>query len=384
MAPLNMTPALRLFVPGNFEDAFVYMGTLLAVTDDHEIVSTNYDRLVEDTIDSPNLDVLYKLFLLQNDWLSQDGTQELLRDRLVRRSVVRRLTSGDEWLGLPEEWDSRIEYENLLGQGTLLDLQIYNQRLFAGTTSGMVQADLFADSGEVEFSAPRKRTDARCLSMSIRYGAVAASCGSDGLLLSFDEFSELDYEAPGELVRAPVAASVRTSWLGYHLINYGSATQSQALRSGYSLPRGGRRTVVVTEVAADERLIAPERQDQEGLDFHFNAHSTFFSHYASGRYEVRRRRWASGRLGKVESRYEGEMSRPLSTHEVLGGFVAETYSDVYLINDDGASRLYSGEAIAVRTFPNSRRYRNLVLVVSENGLHVISPIGAEPLLSSDD
>jgi hypothetical protein len=372
---MRVAPAIRLFVPGDFQDAFVYMGTLLAVTAEREIVALNFDQLVNELPPPADSGVLYTLFLLRNNMLGDAGAQALLGDRLIRKSIRRRFESTEEHLLAIDHWDSRLDYRRVLGDGALLDLQIYNSRLFAATTAGVVQTDLLSESSELRFSAPLKRTDARCMSISVRYGTVAASCGSDGLQMSYDEFSELTHDRPVALRAVPTDSSVRSAWLGYNFINYLNAVEAQGFKSSYQRADRGQRSTIVTGLTLDPALIRVEARDtRPDVDFRYNAHSTFFTHYESGDYELRTRRWASGRLGEVEVEHTGRMSRPLSTHETLGGFVAETYDEVNLIDEDGVSLLFSGEAIAVRTFPHSQWYKNLVLIVAEDGIHVVSPL----------
>jgi len=375
MANLASAPAIRQFLPGSFEDAFVYMNTLVVVTTDREILTTRFDRLIHRSAIGRDSQLLAGLFLLRNDFLEEEGTRSMLKDSLLSESLARRVSQTEEALLDLDEWEGRLGYEDLLGEGTLLDLQIYNQRLFAGTTHGVVQTNLLFELDDLRFSAPIKRTDARCLSLNIRYGTLAASCGPDGLLMSFDEFSELSNEPLSSLAVASTTPSVRTSWLGYHIVNYESATSVSGFRSKYRPTKSSRKANIVTEISADEGLLGAESEPADSdVDFRYNAHTTFFSHFSSGLFELRRRRWSHGRLGQIEFQSFGEMSRPLSTHSILHGFVAETYDAVVQVEREAVYVLYSGEAIVVRSFPYSQWYRNLILVVAEDGLHIMSPL----------
>lgn len=53
------------------------------------------------------------------------------------------------------------------------------------------------------------------------------------------------------------------------------------------------------------------------------------------------------------------------------GLVVETMNSVQLFTDDAWLPLLDSPALSVRTFPRSRRYRNLVSVVTEEGLFLI-------------
>src|SRR4051812_12066327 len=166
MANLASAPAIRQFLPGSFEDAFVYMNTLVVVTTDREILTTRFDRLIHRSAIGRDSQLLAGLFLLRNDFLEEEGTRSMLKDSLLSESLARRVSQTEEALLDLDEWEGRLGYEDLLGEGTLLDLQIYNQRLFAGTTHGVVQTNLLFELDDLRFSAPIKRTDARCLSLN--------------------------------------------------------------------------------------------------------------------------------------------------------------------------------------------------------------------------
>lgn len=375
----DLAPGFRIFVPGNFEDAFVYMNSLVLMTTERDLVSTNYERLLFSILpDDRRVKELASMFLLRNDYLATEGVEILFRDLGLRKSVLSSMgEASDELLTVVDEWDVSSSYEELLGDSIVLDLQIYAQRLFAATTKGVLQTDLVVDNGEMEFARRTKRTDARCLSIGIRYGTVAASCGDDGLLVSYDEFGQLDIEE-NLFSQGPSASSIRTSWLGYNLINYTGAASAEALHADYAYTRdrGRRSEAIVTGLNPDDQLIASEAGTWENADFVFNNHSTFFVHFESGSYEIHRRSWSRGKLGAVASTSHGELPRPLSAHAIRTGMVVETYDSVNLVNEDGVTRLHEGEAITVRSFPHSKWYQNLALIVSEDGLHIVSPFPA--------
>jgi hypothetical protein len=371
---------LRLFIPGDYEDVFAYMGQLVAVGNDRALLTLDFDELVESLVPA-DVWQLARLLLLRNDLLLSDGVRTLLADKTIASVLHRKLAGNGAFFVDPSSWNASTVYESLLGPAAVLDLQIYAQRLFVGTTSGLIQADLVQDDGELRFSQPVKRTDDRCLAVNIRYGTVAASCGSTGLMVSFDEFGQLREARRREALESCAPVSQRTAWLGYNLINYSTAVTAEALRAKYETTwrrSENRREVVLTEFRRDETLLSSERTAWKDADFVYNDQATFFVHRADDTYEARRRTWRNGRLSTVVSTDRGVIARPLSAHSSAAGLVLETYDAVWLYGPNGLSRLYEGEAIVVRTFPASIRYKNLIAVVDNDGLHIISPIAVEP------
>lgn len=375
--------ALRIHVPGDFEDAFLYMDHIVAVGGDRALMWTSLGKLLHDTLPT-QLEALGELFFRRNDLLAQEGTATLLRDPSVRLLVQTTFARNEEaFLAEPSDWFTSGEYARLLGTAYVLDLHIYNQRLYLGTTEGLLHADLTTES-EDEFFLSRlaKRTDARCLSIATRFGTLAASCEDAGLLVAYDEFAELGHGTGSSLAKVS-SRSTRTAWLGYNLVNYLTSAEAVGLKASYeTLWDRGRRAAVVTDLQTSESLLAPETASWDGADFAFNDHSTFFVHWPSKEFQVHRRTWARGRLGRRVDVLSGEIDRPLSAGSVLAGLVIETYDALWLLSGPVPELLHRGEAIAVRTFPNSVRYRNVIVAVDDEGLHLISPLRMEA--KSDD
>jgi hypothetical protein len=366
--------ALRLFVPGEYEDVFVYMDHLIAVGTDRAVLRMNLSEMLDTTL-PPSVRRLAYLWFERNDLLASSGVQALLADEQVRQVVENSLaTTVDAFLVEPR-WTTSEDYERLLGDATVLDFQIYRQRLFLGTTHGMLHADLIDDGIDFHFAQVTKRTDARCVALSVRYGAVAASCEDDGLLMSFDEFGELKPHFPTGLSRA-ATISQRSSWLGYNVVNYVDSSHAQGLRARYQVRSersGRRRDVVVTDVAQDEEMLGPVSQELRDADFVFNSHSRFFVHTEDGRFEVHQRAWSRNRLGASLASWSGEMDRPLSVVAAANGLAVETYSAIWLLGNETVHQIYEGEAIVLRSFPYSVRYQNLIAVVDKEGLYLVSP-----------
>lgn len=270
--------ALQLFIPGDYEDAFVYMDQILAVGTDRSLLRMNLSELLDDTVPASVRRLAY-LWFERNDLLSSPGTQALLSDQNVRQVVESSLASNADAFLVEPKWTTSDDYERLLGGATVLDLQIYAQRVFVGTTQGMLHANLINDGYELHFAGVTKRTDARCVGVSIRYGAVAASCEDDGLLMSFDEFGELELHSDDALEQV-ATVSQRSAWLGYNIVNYRDSSHAEGLRARYrTVPErnGRRRDVVLTDLEADDDLLGPMTEEwDDHVDFVFNAFAVLY------------------------------------------------------------------------------------------------------------
>lgn len=365
----TVAAAFRLHIPGNFEDAFLYMGNLYAVTPEREIVRHSYEGVVHRLMQKGELSLLSTPYLLRNDRLTRE-VADFVSEPSVHRAVTRVARERGNVIAPVVRWEGKEDFAAIVGSGDVLDMQIYRQRIYVGTTGGLVHAD-FESDGEWMFHQAVKRTDARCLAIKVQYGTLVASCGSDGILASPDDFGDIGAPQSGQLDVQGVSPSLRSGWLGYSLINYSVGAVAESFRAHYQQVPGGR--VVISDFQPRQEIIKKETDDWAGVEFAFNDYTTFFTHSGST-FRLHRRNWAGGRLGRVASESQGSLPSPLSAHASRSGLVVETYDAVWLIREGRApAKLLDGEALAVRTFPASIWYQNIALVVNDEGIWILSP-----------
>jgi hypothetical protein len=236
------------------------------------------------------------------------------------------------------------------------------------------------------------------MSTSVKYGTLVASCGSEGLFAAYDDFGVIGQDRP-PLEQAGNASS-RASWISYSLTNYSSATSLQFLSgykqnvntsrpneeevtevevfSGLTVPIGDfaseQERTVVTRLQEDARSSEQLAADAEGADFVSNSFDYFFVHLPNSEYKLYTRRHRSGRIvGSRGHETAGEVDKVLSTHTFHNGIIVESFNGVYLITASGASKVYDGAALKVRTFPSGKYGFNVIAVIDEEGLNLISP-----------
>src|SRR5205807_7823983 len=134
-APALAVEAFRVFVPGAYDNAFLYMGHLIAVAPDRTLLQADFERIVGEATANEKYEPIARLFLLRNDLLHNEGTQTILRDSDIAAIVAKRIgATAGAFLIDPDVWVATTDFETALGQATALDLQIYAQRLFLATT----------------------------------------------------------------------------------------------------------------------------------------------------------------------------------------------------------------------------------------------------------
>lgn len=390
-------PNLRITIPGAFEDAFYYMGQLIAVTADRTLVAVDLERALYENF-ATRIPAIYQFYYLHNEWLDRQHVKLLLGIPEVDHGLWE---AGQRYesLVIQPTWQTMDISGEAFNRGAILDLQAYNRRLYISTTEGLFDTDFSVDYGDLELDDVKKRTDARCMSTSVKYGTLVASCGSEGLFAAYDDFGAIGQDRPA--LQHAESTSSRANWFGYSLTNYTNATSLQFLSgqrqnapTGRLSPDSGdliaseiaitpaaesyghqRIPVVVTSLEEDTRSSALLAEDAEGADFVANSFNYFFIHMPTSEYRFYMRRHRSGRIvGSPTDESIGEVGEVLSTHTFHSGIVVESFDSVYLITSIGINRIYDGAALKVRTFPAGTYGVNVIAVIDEEGLNLISPL----------
>lgn len=70
--------------------------------------------------------------------------------------------------------------------------------------------------------------------------------------------------------------------------------------------------------------------------------------------------------------YKGANVRILSVNSTGLGLVIETDNQVLLFAQNEWFHVFESEVLSVRTFPRSKRFRNIVIITNEEGIWIIS------------
>ena len=108
----------------------------------------------------------------------------------------------------------------------------------------------------------------------------------------------------------------------------------------------------------------------ESIQFTYNSNSVIFIHTFDGNfYSLGIKTPKEGRPQLTFRRtYKGSGTRIVSAHSTSVGLVVETDHRVLLFAHHDWFPIHESEAISVRTFPRSRRYRNTIVITTEEGI----------------
>lgn len=377
---------LRVFVPGDFEDAYLYMGWLTLLTSTRSLRMYNVERVTA-LIDGdlPGSTPIAQYFFARNDWLQSAPFKNLMSNAEVSTAfwdAVGRFppdVSVDRYLTEPTEQHLDLRSD------VVLDLRYYGGRLYLAANDGLY--DLTVDWQEPHLlEAPRRRLDAPCLSVSAGFGTVNASCGSNGLFSGMGELDNMRERSASEMVSV-ASESVRTGWLHYDLVNYASNSRPSLHTTTHEPSRqeadGERQMITQISHIPFSLTYLLGRVEEEGEDprddiqFVFNSNNTIFVNTYRGR--LLTLRLAATQLGhppqvRFSSHLEGAGTRILSAHWCRSGVVFETDERVLLLADGERYVLLDSPVLSVRAFATSKRYQNLVTATTEQGVWLISAV----------
>jgi len=376
---------LRLFIPGRFEDAQLYMGHLVVFSDERDVCMLELQPFTERLEDSySEWKGIATAAFARNDWLASAQIKNLMCSpdlAALWSSALQRVA--------PEPLAPEIgtALEPLRGfeieASVLLDSNLYGGRLYLGADSGLFHFDI--DWREHRIDAYRQRTDARCVDISAAWGTLNASCESAGLLTAYDEFGWASHLAEGGTLEHTADISLRTAWLGHDLVNYADNHQADLLsgtveRVEDQIARTPTRHELITQISDEPlelKFLFAALENGEAIppaeiQFLWNSSRAFFVNtYSHGFFTLI---WDKVK-NRVNARHHGEApGRVVAVHPFSGGWLIETDFMLLQFTDGELTPLFEQEPLMVRTFTGSKRYRELVAVTAEDGLHLISVI----------
>lgn len=378
---------LRLFFPGSFEDAQLYMGHLVAFSTEREARVVEMQTLTTGLEERyPSWKGVLTLAFARNDWLNSGVLAALTSNPALAQAMN---TAVDELVAAELTLDeSDVSFEGLTGfqqeADVILDTVFYGTRLYLGSTSGFF--DYSIDWQELRVEQARKRLDARCISATAEYGAVNASCEEDGLFTGFDELGWRGSADVSPALAQTAPRSLRTGWYGTDLVNYGGQADPELLHSSveevdvFTGPFESERKVVTSFGAPSNELEilfhelnAQRGVPKEDVQFVWNSSRAFFintyDHGFFGAYPT-----TTKQSGYRFTRHGKTDGRVVDVHRFSRGWVVETDFRAYVLTGGKLVALLDREPLAVRTFEGSKRYRRLIAVTVEDGVHLISAI----------
>ncbi len=362
------------------------MGHLVVLTQDLSIQFYPLEQIasaIETSYGEHN--PVVRLMFLRNDWLSGETMAYIARNAVIQAEIIHAFDKFPQpFAVLDTDLRPIAEYGLHVSASVFLDFFLYGGRCYFATDAGIFHLDVdWHVVPSLTRGSPEKRSDATCYTISAKYGALMASCGSDGLYGYIDEFgSSSDFNLANG--RRLAEKSMKIAWADTSFINYTSNATMDVLRATLSsVSPAGRRPEsekkVMTRIEQDDidltgivtRDIARRGFELDEVQFAFNSNSNLFLRVYSGEVFVFTIERVNNMLTLRRSRQMFAMpSRILSMHFGANWSVLETTDSVLLFADRDLTTIVERGVLSVRTYPRSRRYRSLVSIVHEEGVQV--------------
>ncbi|MGV3459158.1 MAG: hypothetical protein ACO1N9_01760 [Flavobacterium sp.] len=387
---------LRLKIKGEFQDGYVYSGQLFLLHNSGEVSCISLDEILlkNFTHDSEEYNFL-KLTFTRNDWFHNNQGRSYFK-------------INDFKTNFNKLWKkySKIDYDLVLAYDYLnvlqkiettpsFDFQLYGMRIYIGNNNGLYEAPISIDN-RVSLNKPISRVfDARTTQISAKAGSLMLSSNTEGLF-----HGQLhDYTSDLSVLEKPISKkSIRTSWSGYDVLNYetqkkfdyliGDYTTSDDRKHLYSKADESSKKILINSVGdrtiSQESLISNLNFKDEDITYSFNSSNSCYFILNNGDFintffkknhksnEVH----LSSRVFKLPRNLrKNKIIRPVSTKIVPSGCIIEYFDQVVLVHNNQRTVLEEKAVTAIKTFPHSLRYKNIIAIFDGEGvsLHCMYP-----------
>lgn len=386
---------VQLSFPGRFEDAFLYMGRLIVITENHSVRIYDMESVVNKLEENKVLLDAPTLLFFRNDWIKSQRFRDRLDNETGKESFLKAVKQLEsEQIKITTDFVKPVEWDLKIAADILLDLNIYNGRLYIGTNTGLYHLDLdWEEKTTKPINTAQKRLDAKCIHTTAKYGTVNASCGSDGWFSFLDVFDLGMSNSPKENHNSEY--SLRTAWLDFDLVNYPTTVTPTLFNSVKTrLPQEliesknnvEREQWIITELEDNKfelnslfvNLNSPDEIDIEDLQFVHNSAKILFLSTYNGQLFALKLKTSSLNNPTVSyvKKYDGLNSLVSSLHTLSGGnspaLVLETDEQVILFAHNTFTPVFDGEVISIRTFSGSKHYRNIISLTTSNEVLLIA------------
>ncbi|SEO18647.1 hypothetical protein SAMN05216281_1562 [Cryobacterium luteum] len=385
---------LVLRIPGQWEDAWLYRGNLIVWDRHGAIYYVPVDKLRASAIHASDRHhgVLADHLVLRSERKSSLEFQDVLAIPSIRREFFSPLKAEPEVVISITPTVLRLASIEPI-PGNITDTVVYGNRIFATSDAGVYETQF--DSRYDEPSPVLQVIDAPATAVVAGNGQFAASLGDLGLIsreVGFGDGDQWIRSAKNASVEtlAPYSRNVTRS--SVHLLNYGVDPIPDFIRATTRIDRreNGFQESIVTKFhqpssllqslrgVMSEELTVDEMTAGDRFEVLGNANYRLLVRFGSKVQVLNLRAFQNQPLRVNQDRridVGKMMTRPIrhamSTQALRSGFLVEHTGGVHILNDSGVIELTKELVVQARTFPNSRRYVDTVVLVREECLDLV-------------
>lgn len=361
---------LRLTIPGEYWDSYIYKGRLYLFCVDGTILTLNWDRLIGSWSIAEDLRIALVCAFLRSDYLYLKSVQDLLRDPEIRRVMSNKFAKIA---------NMRLEVEQPARSSCLLgeqenpfpfphsDLEIYGSQLYSGSVDGVFVGSCGGRTIRPVSTKPTKKWDGPALGISAGYGALGIASGSEGLF-------QLDLDSYGgraDPQRLSDTTCFACNWVYYSLFASG-------VGSGYLAEFTRERGMDSVDEYKVRRFqgLSSAQQIFGSTGQAWGARDRLCQAQQRSIKVVKYEPWAKEQdlylqdLGDIH--FEAWKGDIVAGRNASFGTIVELDQALVVIPSEGESVTLPGEPVNWRVFPRSIHYQNQLHVVHDDKLEILS------------
>lgn len=388
---------LKFTLEANAIESYIYSGHLFLVLLNGRIAYSPLSRIIYKLVNEyPDFENLIRVSFQRNDYLNNRQSEVFFGIGEMKKSFIQL------WEKASEEMEFKIilnesDYEiiDVVTTMPVLDLKMYAMRLYIGSKEGLYEINLNSDDRyNLEPTKPQKRFDGKVTCLNAKSGEIIISSNSNGLFHG----TFLNSSNKLKVIEKPVSKkSIRTGWSGYDVINYDKQNdfdyfvnetekiENKLIYSKFDENSERRR---ITDFGSSKydlsSLLANSKIEKEQINYCFNSSTSGFFFMKDGSFvNINLKKDKDKQLYFVSNNKDlptlkngsANFLTPLSTSIVPEGCVVEYFDKVVLYKNSKAKIIETSPSINVRTYPSSKRYRNLISITKEKeiAIHSIFP-----------
>jgi hypothetical protein len=374
-----MSVTASVLIEGNYVDAYLYGGLLLAWDDRGRLLIASTESLAAAAALASKTNKRIARALFVDNKVLKEG--EALAQ--ARKSPLASGRDHDDALHLSmDKLDPR--YFEVATDAHVLDLMATYGRMFVSTDDALLSFPFAA----TEVGAAQTRLPHRCLSTTPRWGAVSASCAEVGAWALLYEVEKAHGATPRAVQLDASRASIRHSWLGASLLSFDDENRIEAFKARVPREKGQRRLAEGFS-ASDEYLTSADAYSQTVDERAESINTIDFITAFPGLVVIARagvvvaqrvHLWEGAPMSFDQPIEFAEVDkRVLSVADTDAGFVVETVDALLYVEADASTAITNRETIALRAYPRSKRHRRTVTATVDGGLLITALLGTHPL-----
>jgi hypothetical protein len=370
-----MTETASVLIAGDYVDAYLYGGLLLAWDSRGRLMIASTESLA-DVVSSgfsiPRRSA--RAAFVDNKLLSIDEAKSSPGE-----FGFKSLRSADGDVAHVDINSLDCRFFSVADDAVVFDLMATYGHLFISTDEALLSVPF----GPFEVGTVEKRIAHRCLSASPRWGAVSASCADKG---AWALLGEIGYgrDIRKRTEQIDEKESVRHAWTGSTFLSFSGDNDIDLYTAAAPVRKGQHRIVETFDPVDDsgewgsiwQVAIDSDASRLRDADF-VTAVTGLLIVVGNGRLTATQiSTWSRPVDGLYRDVFAMEIGdRVLSLVETASGLVVETDSSLLYLDDQELRPLISRETISLRSYPRSKRHRRTITATVDGGLLVTAVFG---------